>query len=240
MIKFLAKIPIFKRIIPSIIKKLNIKKFKYKRKNLVYELDLRYLVDRRFYLYGWDDDIIEYLNNFIKEKKCDYFLDIGSCWGIYSLQIASNNPNINVFAFDVFEKNIKRLKNIAKTNGIINIETFNKAIGFKKKLETFSVDEEYSPNFSKDLNGKYQIKVQQDLIDNLVNIFNKNIVIKMDVERAELDALQGSRNLLINNNCLIILETDKNSPAINLLRSFGFNVIQNNFSTSDIILSNIN
>ena len=74
MIKFLAKIPIFKRIIPSIIKKLNFKKFKYRRKNLVYELDLRYLVDRRFYLYGWDDDIIEYLNNFIKEKNVIIFL----------------------------------------------------------------------------------------------------------------------------------------------------------------------
>ena len=102
------------------------------------------------------------------------------------------------------------------------------------------MNEEYSPNFSKDLNGKYQIKVQQDLIDNLVNISHNKIVIKMDVERAELDALQGSKNLLKNNNCLIVLETDKNSPAIDLLRSFGFKVIQNNFSTSDIILSNIN
>jgi tRNA G46 methylase TrmB len=110
MIKLLVKLPIFKRLIPSIIKKLNIKNYTYKRDGLTYELDLRYLVDKRFYLFGWDQDIINYLNNYIKEKSCDYFFDIGSCWGVYSLQIANKNPKIKIFAFDVFEKNIERLK----------------------------------------------------------------------------------------------------------------------------------
>lgn len=238
MIKLLVKLPIFKRFIPSVIKKLNIENYSYKSDGLKYELDLRYLVDRRFYLFGWDQDIIKYLNSFIKEKSCDYFLDIGSCWGVYSLQIAHKNSKIKVFAFDVFEKNIERLKKMAKINGIDNIKTFNNAIGAQKKIETFSVDEQYSPNFSKDLNGKYQIKVQQDTIDNLLNISEKNIVIKMDVERAELDALKGSKNLLKNNNCLIILETDQNSPAINFLISLKYKVIPNNFLTSDILLTN--
>ena len=104
MIKLLVKLPIFKRLIPSIIKKLNIKNYTYKRDGLTYELDLRYLVDKRFYLFGWDQDIINYLNNYIKEKSCDYFFDIGSCWGVYGLQIANKNPKIKIFAFDVFEK----------------------------------------------------------------------------------------------------------------------------------------
>ena len=54
MIKLLVKLPIFKRIIPSIIKKLNISNFQYKNESLIYELDLRYLVDRRFYLFGYE------------------------------------------------------------------------------------------------------------------------------------------------------------------------------------------
>ncbi len=238
MISVLIKLPIFKRVIPSIIKRLNIKNFKYKSGSLIYNLDLRYLVDRRFFLFGWDDDVIQYLNTFIKEKKCDYFLDIGSCWGIYSLQVANSNPEINVLAFDVFEKNIQRLENMAKINEINNIKTFNKAIGSNKKVENFSVEEEHSPNFSKDLNGKYQIKVQQDLIDNLVSVSKKNIVIKMDVERAELEALKGSKNLLTNNNCLIVIETEQNRGAVDFLLSLGFEVIQHNLDTADLILSN--
>ena len=238
MIKLLVKLPFFKRIIPSIIKKLKIKNYIYKTNDITYELDLRYLVDRRFYLFGWDQDIINYLNIYIKKKNCDYFFDIGSCWGLYSLQIANNNSSVKVFAFDVFENNIERLKKMAKNNSITNIKTFKNAIGAQKKVEYFSVNEKYSPNFSRDLNGKYQIKVQQDTIDNLVNISNKNIVIKMDVERAELDALKGSKNLLKNNNCLIVLETDKNSPAINFLLSLKFKIVPNNFVTSDIFLTN--
>lgn len=238
MIRTLIKIPFLKRIIPSLIKRLNLKNIKYRRENLTYNLDLRYLVDRRFFLYGWDDDVIENLNYFISNNKCEYFLDIGSCWGVYSLKIAYKNPNLKVLAFDVFEKNIRRLKFMANNNNIININTFNKAIGSEKKLELFSVNEEYSPNFSKDLNGNYKIEVQQDLIDNLVQLSKKNIVMKIDVERAELGVLEGSKNILKNNNCLILIETKENSKAINFLLYLGFKILPHSLNTEDIILTN--
>ena len=60
----------------------------------------------------------------------------------------------------------------------------------------------------------------------------------MDVERSELEALKGSENLLKKNKCLIILETNKNSPAIKYLLAMQFKIIQNNFLTSDIMLTN--
>ena len=190
MIKNLLNIPILKRLVPSIIKKLNINHFNFTYNNLQYQLDLRYLVDRRFFLHGWDDDVIEYINAFCKLRDCKYFLDVGSCWGIYSLQIAKNNPDIQIYAFDVFNKNIARLNKMSKLNNIKNIITFNYAVGSEEKMAVFSVNEEFSPNFSKDLNGQFKINVKQNLIDNLVDISEANIVIKMDIERTELDALK--------------------------------------------------
>jgi hypothetical protein len=89
MIKLLVKLPIFKRFIPSVIKKLNIENYSYKSDGLKYELDLRYLVDRRFYLFGWDLDIIQYLNSFIKKKVVIIFLilaPVGGCI-VYRLHI---------------------------------------------------------------------------------------------------------------------------------------------------------
>lgn len=134
MISLLTKLPILKRLIPSIMKKLKLK-INYKRNGIIYYLDLSYLVDRLFYLYGLDDHIIGYFNKFIKNNKCDYFFDIGSCWGLYSLQIAKENPQIQVKAFDVFKNNIERLENSKKLNKINNIECINIAVGAEKKLK---------------------------------------------------------------------------------------------------------
>ena len=109
MIKKILKLPVIKRLIPSIIKRLKIKSKNIYRENIHYNLDLRYFVDRNFYLFGWDEEIISYLNFIIKKNNIDFFLDIGSCWGIYSLKVAKENPNIQIFTFDVFDQNINRL-----------------------------------------------------------------------------------------------------------------------------------
>ena len=73
MFQKILKLPIIKRLIPSIIKKLNIKSKHIYRDNIHYNLDLRYFVDRNFYLYGWDEEIIKYLNLIIQKKKHKYF-----------------------------------------------------------------------------------------------------------------------------------------------------------------------
>ena len=121
---------------------------------------------------------------------------------------------MNIISFDVFHKNIERLNAMKKDNNLENIKTYNVAIGAEKKIETFAVDEEFSPNYAKDNMGKYSISVNQDLIDNLVKLRNEKIAIKLDVERVELEALQGANQLLKNNRCFIIIETNKNKGCI--------------------------
>ena len=93
--------------------------------------------------------------------------------GFIVCKLGIKNPEIKVFAFDVFEKNIERLKRMAKINSINNIKLFNNAIGNEKGVKIFSVNEKYSPNFSKDLNGKYKIKVYQNKLDNLLKFSDK-------------------------------------------------------------------
>ena len=239
MFKKILKFPIIKRLIPSIIKKLNIKSKNIYRDNVHYNLDLRYFVDRNFYLYGWDEEIIKYLNLIIKKNNINTFLDIGSCWGIYTLKVAKQNPNIKIFSFDVFIENINRLKLMLQKNKFDNVKTFNLAIGLDKKIEKFAVNEEFSPNYARDLVGKKKIEVQQDKIDNLIEYSNKIIAIKIDVERMELDVLKGAENLLKKNKCFIIVETDQNEiNVINFLNSIGYHKIKHNFKTIDSFFSN--
>ena len=239
MIQKILKFPIIKRLIPSIIKRLNIKSKDVYRNGIHYNLDLRYFVDRNFYLYGWDQEIINYLNLIIKKKSIKYFLDIGSCWGIYTLQIAKQNPEVQIYSFDVFVKNIERLNLMLNKNSLKNTKTFNLAVGSEKKIEKFAANEDFSPNFAKDSLGNNKIEVNQDKIDNLIKFYNEIIAIKIDVERMELDVLKGAINLLKNNKCFIIIETDQNkSKVINFLETNGYQKINHNFDSIDTFFSN--
>ena len=111
MIQYLSELPFLKRIIPSIIKKLKISNITFNYANLVFKLDLRYLIDRRFYLTkNYDNSKIKLFNILINKFKISNFLDLGSCWGIYSLRIAKKNPKTQILAFDVFKKNCSRKK----------------------------------------------------------------------------------------------------------------------------------
>ena len=236
MLATLTKLPILKRIIPSIMKILKLK-INYKRDGIIYYLDLRYLIDRRFYLYGLDDNIINYFNNFIKNNDCDYFFDIGSCWGLYSLQIAKKNPHVHVKAFDVFKNNIERLENSRKINKLKNIECINVAVGAEKKNETFSVESLHSPNYGRDFDAKYKIQVQQNTIDNMIDLKGKKITIKIDVETLEVEVLKGARNLLQSNKCFIVVETEK-IETTDYLIGLGYKKLDDNFDPINLFFSN--
>ena len=240
MLKFLLTLPVLKRLVPSILKKFSFKEISYKYDDIHFNLDLRYLVDRRFFLYGYDAKNIEILNKYIQNYESSYFLDIGSCWGLYSLQIAKKNPRIKVLSFDVFEQNINRIKKMSLKNNVQNIETYNIAVGSEESEVEFSVDEKFSPNYSKDLNGKFKIKVEQKKIDTILVIRNQKIAIKIDVEGHELSVLKGFFKLLSNNKCIIQIEIfDKNFKDIDkFLKENKFSKIINVSQNSNYFYSN--
>jgi FkbM family methyltransferase len=140
-------------------------------------------------------------------------------------------------AFDVFKDNIKRLENSKKVNNINNIKCLNIAVGKEKKIETFSVESLHSPNYAKDLNGKYKIKVQQNSLDNIFDLKNKKFAIKIDVEREEINVIKGARKLLQNNKCFIVVETE-NIDTTKYLKSLGYKKLTDNFDKVNLFFSN--
>jgi hypothetical protein len=87
MIKYLIKVPLLKRIIPSIYKKYIFNKNFYKKiivDDVIFDLDLRHLIDRRFFFHkSYENELFLPIIRVLESNKIDYFLDIGSCWGIY-------------------------------------------------------------------------------------------------------------------------------------------------------------
>ena len=123
----LIKLPVFKRLIPSLYKKYIFFFKKYHKEilvnNVYYNLDLRHLIDRRFFFHkAYENELFIPLNHIIAENNVDFFLDIGSCWGVYSLRLAGIYKKLNIMAFDPIRSNINRLRFSIKK---IDLRTLN-------------------------------------------------------------------------------------------------------------------
>ena len=96
MIRFLLKLPIFKRIIPSLSTKF-FKFFKknrnyFKIKNINFYLDFLDPIDRHIILYQeYESDQVFFLEEKMSQNSFAYFLDIGSNSGYYSFYFAVND-----------------------------------------------------------------------------------------------------------------------------------------------------
>ena len=243
----LIKLPILKRAIPSILKKYIYWTNNYEKKitieNISYDLDLRHLIDRRFFLHrGYEDELYYNLCKIIKKEKIQYFLDIGSCWGVYSLRLSNIFKNLRILAFDPIQKNIDRLISSIKKNKLKNIKTYKIAIGDKKGTVKLGATEDYSPNYK--INESSQVITEYskiNLIDNLIFLKNKKIIFKIDTETFEFKVIKGAKKLLKNNKCFLqieIVESNKNK-VINFLKKIGYKLISNNINNKgDYFFSN--
>ena len=248
MLSFLFKIPILKRLIPSLYKKYIFFSKNHEKTIIVngiyFDLDLRHLIDRRFFFHkAYEDELFKPLSNIIEKYEVDYFFDIGSCWGIYSLRLAKKFKNLNVIAYDPIKKNIERLKNSIIKNKILNICTLKVAIGEQKGFVTLGATETYSPNY--EINEKNAViteKCEINTLDNLHNdIKDKFVVLKIDTEGFELNVLKGAEKLLLNNKVICQIEIKKNNyQEVSLfLKKNNFKLVSiNKFNKTDYFFSN--
>ena len=247
MTKKLIKFPILKRLIPSFYKKyLFFKKDYFKEliiEDVTYNLDLRHLIDRRFYFHKeYEEELFKPIVNIIKENNIDHFLDVGSCWGIYSLRLCKVFKNLNILAFDPIKKNIQRLEKSIFKNKINNIKVFHTALGSKKGNIELGATEDYSPNYKIDENNSVISEYSSiDTLDNLLPVQNKKLVIKIDTEGFEYEVLKGADSLLKNNKCYCQIEIipSNKSDIFLYLRERNYKLISTNTNNkTDYIFSN--
>ena len=247
IIKFLIKFPVLKRLIPSFYKKYIFFFNKYTKKviinNVIYDLDLRHLIDRRFFFHnGYEDELFDPLNNIINKNKIDFFLDIGSCWGVYSLRLAGIHKNLKILAFDPIKTNIERLNISIKKNKFENIECFHTAIGSKKDKVTLGATEKYYPNYEiNEINSVINETSELNSLDFLLKTKDKSLILKIDTEGYEFEVLKGAINLLKNNKCFCQIEIKDNNKekVFSFLNDLNYNLVSiNRKNKTDFFFSN--
>jgi len=247
MIEKLIELPILKRLIPSLYKKYIFFKKDYFKEiivnGIVFNLDLRHFIDRRFFFQKkYEEELFNPILEIAKSYKIDYFFDIGSCWGLYSLRLSNVIKDIRIKAFDPIIRNINRLNASIKKNNIQNIDVYHTAIGSTKGSIELGATENYSPNYK--INEEKSVifeKSKIDFLDNLFSYKNKYLILKIDTEGFEFEVLKGAEKLLINNKCYCQIEIiEKNKDQIfSFLEERNYKLISiNEKNKLDYIFSN--
>ena len=247
IINYLIKFPILKRLIPSLYKRYIFYFNKYSKNviidNVIYDLDLRHLIDRRFFFHkGYEDELFNPLNDIINKNKIDFFLDIGSCWGVYSLRLAGIHKNLRILAFDPIKTNIERLNISIEKNNFENIECFHTAIGSKKDKVTLGATEKHSPNYEiNEINSVINETSELNYLDFFLETKDKSLILKIDTEGYEFEVLKGAKNLLNNNKCFCQIEIKDNNKekVFSFLNDLNYNLVSiNRKNKTDFFFSN--
>ena len=157
--KLLKRIPIIKRIYPSIIKKIynyiNTDEINYEYFGLKLKGNIKEPMDKEIFLFSEYEHLqIDYLLKLMKESKFDYFIDVGANSGLYSMVVAKNDHKIKIKSFEPIKKTILKFKkNIQLNKNINNIEI------------------ELKTSLTKNLENNFIIYTDKDVIT-LRNIFN--------------------------------------------------------------------
>ena len=254
MIKKLMKLPLLKRLIPSLgIRILTLTKKNrgyFNINNISMFLDFLDPIDRQIILNKeYESYEFSTLSNLVEKYSIDNFIDVGANCGFYSFHLSKN---LNVFAFEpnqeAFFKLNKTLELNHKFKERVKIYPFgiseeNKNLKMKTKVKFGYVQTGGSSVSSPTEEIGHKIfHADFKIGDEILKLSNQKIAIKIDVEGHELSVLKGFFKLLSNNRCIIQIEIfDKNFIDVDkFLKENKFSKIINVSQNSNYFYSNFN
>ena len=200
------------------------------------DLDLADFLQRHIYVTGtWEPATAAALT--ARLKPGDVFIDIGANVGYFSLLAAQIvGTEGRVLAFEPNPEVFERLRRNADLNTATCIQMYRLGIGAQAGTARFFIDPSGNTGASS-LAGQTRdgnnLDIQLDTLDNISQLENLTRVamLKIDIEGAELQALQGARNVLHIHRPDIICEVSEGSlekmgaskeALYDLLAEFGY------------------
>ena len=226
--KNLKKIPIVKRIYPSLMKIFyKNKKIKFKFFGLNLKGNFSEPMDKEMFLFNNYENLqIEFLINNIKKYNLNYFIDIGANSGIYSLVVGNQFHKIKIKSFEPVKRTIiKFKKNLRLNKKLKNIKLYkfglsnkNSKLLMKAKIRDGYIQSSGYGVVKKEDNLK-NLHIENNIFkigDSIIKLKNRDISIKIDAEGHEHEVLQGLKKLLNYNRIFLQIEIfDKNFYKVN-------------------------
>lgn len=148
----------------------------------------------------------------------EVFLDVGACFGYYSLLAAQSGMFAEIHAVEPMPGNYARLVWHVENNGFVDrVVCHNVGISETESVLNFSGD---GPGAAIAADGR---PVRCVAMDSLFALRGRRVAIKMDIEDHELSALKGATALLADNDVLLQVEAHSHTVGhINYLCKEGF------------------
>ena len=155
--------------------------------------------------------------NHLKVAKGDVFLDVGAHIGKYAVPIAKIvGENGLVIAVEPHPTNYKTLLENIRLNGLKNVIALNIAAWSENRKMTLFIGDKPGHHSAKKDFGRGSIIVKAKALDNVLNELKVERVnwIKIDVEGAEFEVLNGLQNTLRKHRPTLIVEISKEQNKI--------------------------
>jgi FkbM family methyltransferase len=161
--------------------------------------------------YFGDETILSVIKKTSDQKKI-FLLDCGSNYGFYSFYVASLSLGNQVLAFEASPETFNSFKANLELNNFRNIDYRNLAISevsgkFISFYESYN-DWESSATHNKFKNNKI-VNIETTTIDQELSkkdLSNFVVIIKLDIEGNEFNAIQGAKDTILKYEPLIIIE----------------------------------
>ncbi|MEM3783863.1 MAG: FkbM family methyltransferase [Candidatus Bathyarchaeia archaeon] len=167
-------------------------------------------------------------------ERSDVFVDVGANVGYYTL-LASKLVGSEgvVISIEPVPNTFKMLQKNVLINGANNVIVIPKAAwNSHAELKICTPTKWYGLTsvFRKDANDEISV-VDGVPLDDILGVYPKIKLIKIDVEGAEYQVLEGARKSLTNTACVILEISREKEKIIHLLKEKGFRISRLKFTT---------